>query len=133
MTFSVINLDRNTVLAHDLRIADSYWKRLRGLLGTSASEFSEGAALWITPCRAIHSLMMRFPFDVLFLDAAQRVVHLENNFAPGRIGRTIRNAESVLELPAQSLRHSGTAVGDHIKFLQQHQATQITSEEEVEP
>lgn len=47
-----------------LRIAASYRRRARGLLGRDGVD----GALMITPCGSVHSFGMRFTIDVAYLD-----------------------------------------------------------------
>ncbi|MGO9085418.1 MAG: DUF192 domain-containing protein [Candidatus Sulfotelmatobacter sp.] len=108
------NRTRQTHLATSLAVADTHWTRLRGLLGLSANDFSNGCGLWITPCRGVHTLGMGFPIDVVYLDRTQTVVHIERNLRPWRLAPVTLEAASVLELPCRSIVESETAVGDKI-------------------
>jgi len=109
-----LNRDRGTELARRVRKADSFWKRLRGLQGRRS--LPPGEALWIIPCRGVHTRGMTFPIDVLFLDAAGTVLSLEESLEPGRFVPIRWKARTVLELPAGTLRDSRTGVGDRIEF-----------------
>jgi uncharacterized membrane protein (UPF0127 family) len=109
-----LNRDRGTELARSVRKADTFWKRLRGLQGRPALPPGEG--VWIVPCRGVHTRGMAFSIDVLFLDAAGRVLSLEENLGPGRIARIRWKARTVLELPAGMVRDSRTEAGDRIEF-----------------
>lgn len=109
------NRTRHVYLATELALADTHWSRLRGLLGTSDGEFRQGRGLWITPCRGVHTLAMRFPIDVVYLDHAGAVVHLEQNLLPWRFAPVRLQAASVIELPCQTVASTGTAVGDKIE------------------
>jgi uncharacterized protein len=110
------NKTRQLYLATNLAVALTHWSRLRGLLGASEGDFGNGSGLWIRPCRGIHTLAMRFPIDVLYLDRAGRVVHLEHNLQPWRFSPVRLQAASVLELPSHTLARTGTALGDHIEI-----------------
>src|SRR5215831_4469245 len=77
------NRTRQVYLATELVLADTHWSRLCGLLCASSQEFHTGRGLWITPCRGVHTLAMRFPIDVIYLDRRQVVVHVEKNLFPG--------------------------------------------------
>jgi len=110
------NRTRHAYLATRLIIAGTHWSRLRGLLGTDAEEFVAGNGLWIVPCRGVHTFAMSFPIDVLYLNGSKVVVHVEENLKPWRMARISLQAASVLELPSQSLRSSGTMVGDEIEI-----------------
>lgn len=55
----------------------------------------------LNPCSAIHTLGMRFPIDVAFLDASGRVVRIHRNVPPNRLlVRGGRGAAMALELAA---------------------------------
>jgi uncharacterized membrane protein (UPF0127 family) len=59
---------------------------------------------------------MRFPIDVAYLDRQQCVVHVEHGLKPWRIAPVRRAAVSVLELPPDTLRQTGTCIGDEIEI-----------------
>ena len=109
-----LNRDRGIELARSVRKADTFWKRLRGLRGRPALPPGEG--LWIVPCRGVHTRGMAFSIDVLFLDAAGRVLSLEEDLEPGRFPPIRWRARTVLELPPGTVRDSSTKVGDRIDF-----------------
>src|SRR5437879_6742412 len=97
------NRTRQVFLATTLALANTHWSRLRGLLGTSPGDFRNGCGLWIVPCRGVHTLAMRFPIDVVYLDGARTVVHVECNLLPWRFAPIRMQAASVLELPSQTV------------------------------
>jgi uncharacterized protein len=107
-----INRGRGTELARRVEKADSFRARLRGLIGRPS--LAEGAALWIIPCRGVHTRGMTFPIDVLYLDRTLRVVAVEEHLYPGRMTPFRWKARTVLELPAGTLRRTGTRAGDQI-------------------
>jgi uncharacterized protein len=110
------NRTRKAYLANRLSVADTHWSRFRGLMGTDAASFPAGNGLWITPSRGVHTLGMKFPIDVLYLDTNKRVVHVERNLKPWRVARVSVRTVSVLELPGDSLKSNGTIVGDEIEI-----------------
>ena len=110
------NSDTKTILASRMRIADTHRKRLVGLAGTPPEKFQAGEGLWIVPSHGVHTMLMRFPIDVLYLTAEQRVHHIEENVRPWRITPIITEAATVLELPAHTIFNTGTRVGDHIEL-----------------
>lgn len=110
------NQTRQKYLASDLQVADTHWSRFRGLLGTAAGEFSAGKGLWIVPCHGVHTLAMKFPIDVVYLDSRKTVVHVEENLRPWRIAPVSLKATTVLELPPRTLSHTETSLGDRIEI-----------------
>lgn len=78
-----------------------------GLLAGQRLGDSEG--LWINPCMAVHTIGMRFPIDVVFLDRHQAVIRVVANLPPYRFAICWR-ASSVVELPANyCARHKNYA------------------------
>jgi uncharacterized membrane protein (UPF0127 family) len=111
-----LNRTRRQFLATRLAVADTHWSRLCGLMGKSAGEFGDGHALWITPCRGVHTWGMRFPIDVAYLDTHQVIVHLETGLRPWRFAPIRLRATSVLELPEHTLKSTGTTIGDELEI-----------------
>ena len=109
------NQTRQVLLATQVAVANTHWTRLRGLLGVSQDDFGNGCGLLILPCRGVHTLAMRFPIDVVYLNRAGTVVHLEHDLHPWRFSSIRMNAASVLELPSHTVARTGTALGDHIE------------------
>lgn len=107
------NVTREKILADSLDVADTFTKSMMGLMGKSCLE--KGRGLWIKPCQSIHTFWMRFPIDVLFLDKQGVVVHFIESMKPFRVSRHVLKARSVLELPAWSIKKSGTQMGDCIE------------------
>lgn len=110
------NQTRQAYLATSLAVADSHFTRLRGLLGTSANDFSSGRGLWIVPCHGVHTLGMGFPIDVVYLDQSNTVVHVQTELQPWRFAPIRMQASSVLELPCRTAAETHTAVGDRIEI-----------------
>jgi hypothetical protein len=118
------NRTRDTYLATALAVADGHWTRLRGLLGLSTDDFRNGSGLWIVPCHGVHTLGMGFPIDVIYLDEALKVVHVEQNLRPWRVAPVRMQATSVLELPSHTVRETGTGVGDRIEIRKDGETAQ---------
>jgi uncharacterized membrane protein (UPF0127 family) len=88
---------RETVLGFTVPAARGFRARLLGLALLDREDAGEG--LLIPGCRCVHTVGMRFPLDLLFLDEYGRVVELRRGVSPGRIA-CCAGADSVLELPA---------------------------------
>jgi len=58
-----------------------------------------GPGLLIPRCRCVHTFGMRFPLELLFLDAAAQPVSVRRRVPPRRVALE-RRARAVLELPA---------------------------------
>jgi len=110
----VVNRTREILLGDKVRTARTFLSRLAGLLGTGA--IAEGEGLWIVPCRGVHTLGMRYPIDVAFLDAPGIVVGILEGLPPNRVGRVFRGARGALELSSGILAATGTVPGDRLEF-----------------
>lgn len=115
---AAVNRTRGVCLAENVRIARTHWTRLRGLIGTDKSAFQPGQALWIVPCRGVHTLAMDFPLDVIYLDQSGCAVDVQAGLKPWRFAPVRFRAASVLELPSGVIQRSGTVIGDHIEIVQ---------------
>ena len=114
MPFVVHNRTRGAVLASRVDLADTPQARRVGLLRHESLE--PGAGLWIYPTQAIHTIGMRFPIDVAFLDRSLRIKRIYHQLAPFRLTTFVWGAQSVLELPPGSLANTSTAVGDELQI-----------------
>ena len=109
-----VNARAGIVIAGDVREARRFFSRLRGLMGSDA--LAEGEALLLVGDSSIHTLFMRYAIDVVYLDADDVVVAIDEKVPPGRIGRFVRRARSVLELAAGMATYSDIHLGDTIVF-----------------
>lgn len=107
------NLSKSRSVAANVETADDFFSRGVGLLGRSG--LAEGDALWLVPGNSIHTFFMRFAIDALFLDKTLEVKHVIENMGPWRVSPWVREAHSVLELNAGSLRGS-VSVGDRLEM-----------------
>jgi uncharacterized membrane protein (UPF0127 family) len=113
-TVRVVNRTRGILLGDKVRTARTFLSRLVGLLGTAA--IADGEGLWIVPCRSVHTLGMRYPIDVAFLDARGIVIGVLEGLPPNRVGRVFRDARGALELRSGILAATGTSPGDRLEF-----------------
>lgn len=98
--------------------ARSFRQRLLGLLGRAPP--APGCALWLQPCRAVHTVGMRYAIDVIFLDDMHRVVRVVARLRPMRVAGCLR-ARGVLEMAAGGAAHIGVVPGVRITLVDDHQ------------
>ncbi len=99
-----------TVLA-SLEVADTRSARRRGLLGRDGIT----GAMLLRPARSVHTVGMRFPIDVAYLDSELRVlttVRMDRH----RVGWPRWRAGSVLEAEAGSFDRWGLRPGDVVEI-----------------
>jgi hypothetical protein len=111
----IINKTKNTVLAEDVIIADTLFKRMIGLLGKKG--LKQGQALILRPCNSIHTFFMQFPIDVIFVDSDNKIVKAISNMHPFRISGIYFKARSAIELPAQTIEKTSTQKGDYLVLI----------------
>lgn len=75
-------------------VADSFYKRLRGW--GALDSIPQDAWMWLTPCRSVHTMMMRESLTLVYLDRDDRVCEVLPEIKPWRVHACMR-AVSVLE------------------------------------
>jgi uncharacterized protein len=110
----VIQADSRLLLASSVAVADSFRHRLRGLLARPPLEAGQG--LLLLECRSVHTVGMRFPIDVAFLDLDGTVVRSIAGLGPWRVGLGGSRAVHALELPAGRLSETATVPGVRLQW-----------------
>ncbi|MBM7865831.1 DUF192 domain-containing protein [Heliobacterium gestii] len=95
-------------------LADSFWRRLRGLLDETVLPPDRG--LLLTPCNQIHTVGMGFSIDALYLDGQGVIVDMDEALPPGRLGRRRSGAWSTLELAAGTASRLALQKGHRLRF-----------------
>ena len=108
------NVSRGSILGDRICVAGNAWSRAVGLLGHTSLD--PGGGLLIDPSAGIHTFGMRFAIDVIALDRCLRVLSLSERLAPHRVAGLHWKTRCVLELPAGTIRQSGTRVGDQLEI-----------------
>lgn len=85
------------LIADKVYVADSYFKRLRGLLGKKQLQPGEG--LLLTKVSSVHCFFMKFTIDVVYLTSDMVVTGIET-IPPWHVGKWIRGTAHTLELEA---------------------------------
>jgi uncharacterized membrane protein (UPF0127 family) len=112
----VYNKTRETFVATEAIVADSYLGRLVGLLGRTKRWARFGAGLWIVPSHGVHTIGMLFPIDLVFLNKEKEVVHVEEYVRPFRVSKVSLKTTSVLELPPHTVYRTRTQIGDRFEI-----------------
>ena len=101
-----------------LEVADSWFKRLKGLMGRPGLPAGEG--LYLPGTNGVHMLFMRFAIDCLFVgaplaDGTRKVVAVRERLAPWTgVVLWIRGARGAVELAAGAVAQAGLRTGDAI-------------------
>jgi len=92
-----------------LEVAESFGSRLRGLLGRDGIE----GALYLHPAKSVHTLGMRFPIDVAFVDRELRVLRTVA-MRRWRLGRPVLKAHGVIEAEAGTFAQWNLKAGEQL-------------------
>lgn len=107
-------INNNGVLIGDrIEVADTFYSRLKGLLGRTGLE--EGQGLLLVPCNSIHCIGMRFAIDAVFMDIDRKVIWIRENMEPGA-KETKKDAYYVLELASGVVKEKGIQRGDILRW-----------------
>lgn len=113
----VVNSANGSVVGTDISVADDSLTRLVGLMGKRGLD--PGHGLLITPSSGVHTFGMRFPIDVVGLNADLVVVGLWPELKPYRLSGISLKMKSVLELPPGQIQKCGISVGHQLARLEQ--------------
>jgi hypothetical protein len=92
-------------------IATDRKARRRGLLGRDSFE----GALLIERCRWVHTVGMRFPIDVAYLDDNGTVIRIEQ-MKPHRVSAPVKASATVIEAEAGAFARWELQLGDQIEI-----------------
>lgn len=98
----------------DVKLADAFLTRFSGLMFKKDLGYAGG--LYLTPCNQIHTFMMRFPIDAIFLSRECEILHIQSKMKPGRVSPLVRGASGVLETSPGFAGRAGLAVGDRLNI-----------------
>jgi len=101
-------------LATTIEAAFDSRSRRRGLLGRDA--LAPGAGIIIAPCGGIHTLYMRFPIDVVFVNKDGTVRKVCRGVKPWRLALSVL-AFAAVEVASGEASRSGTLPGDRLALL----------------
>lgn len=110
---SVLGPDGSVLVAR-ADTAAGFLGRAVGLMGRRA--LGPGRALYIAPCGSIHTFFMRFALDLIFVDAAHRVVRVVRDVRPWRIATGGPGATGVFELEAGWLPDGSPKSGEVLQI-----------------
>jgi uncharacterized protein len=106
---------RGEPLVSDVLLATSFWDRLIGLMFRNRPpQNSQG--LMIDPCNSIHTCFMKYPLDVIFLDASNRIIKVIYDLKPWRFTWIYFKARKTLEIPS-GLIVRGLEIGEELEVL----------------
>jgi uncharacterized protein len=122
--------DDGQVVCERCVVADTTFRRLRGLLGRR--ELRPGDGIVLRPGWSIHTAFLFFPIDVVFVSPDQVVIKVVRNLKPWRAS-TCRGARDVVELAAGEAARRGLEPGDRVAWAALPRNGRVTSAKPVPP
>jgi uncharacterized membrane protein (UPF0127 family) len=129
LRYCVFNKTRESFLSFGVAGADTHLGRLKGLLGKLKLNADDG--VWLVPSQGVHTIGLLFPVDLIYLDLANRVIHLRESFGSFRIGPILTKCSSVLELPTRTIYASQTQIGDELLICSSEEMEQYLKESQT--
>ena len=109
MNTTAIETESGRSVARQVAMATNFLDRFRGLLAHKQLDDEEG--LLLRPGGNVHTIGMRFPLDLVFLDAQMRINKIARGVPPWRISRSPRQTSCVLELTSGRATTAGLHIG----------------------
>ena len=103
-----------TMTTFKIEKADTFFKRLRGLIGRKNLPPEYG--LMIVPCNSIHMLFMRFAIDAIFIDKNFVIKKIDANLQTWTGISFCKGAWAVVEVKAGESARLNLKVGQTLQF-----------------
>jgi uncharacterized protein len=100
------------VVAENVEKAESWWRRLSGLLPRAEIRADDG--LWFDKCNVIHTIGMRSCIDAIFLSTDHRVMRIRYSVPRHRLVVACPGASAVVELGAAFPARRDLLIGDKL-------------------
>jgi uncharacterized membrane protein (UPF0127 family) len=111
----IYNKQKNFKLPFQVVEASSFLTRLVGLLGTKKIDTEK--VLYIKRCSGIHTIGMKYPIDVVFLNKYDNVSRLYESLKPNRITSIKYKDRGVLEFPPGTIKSLKIEKGDLLEII----------------
>jgi len=97
------------VLFEQLKVTQTAWERLRGLL--AYPPLDDNQAMLITPCSSVHMFGMRHALDIAYLNKTGEVIKIVSSLRPMAVSMCF-GAAATLEMPVNSISKHNIQKGD---------------------
>lgn len=109
---AIYNVTKGIQLTQKVALADNVLARSAGLLGTTQPDPDK--ALYLVPCKAVHTYGMKYSLDLVFLDTQGKVVKVVENLRPNQMTSLVPGANCALEFSPNTLAAGTIEVGDEL-------------------
>ncbi|OGO89271.1 MAG: hypothetical protein A2Y15_09835 [Clostridiales bacterium GWF2_36_10] len=97
-----------------VKVADTFISRFLGLLPIKVLKENNG--LLLKPCKQVHTFLMKYPIDVIFLSDENIIEHIEYNLVPNKVSRYVKSAVKTLEINSGVAIRYNLDVGDMLNI-----------------
>lgn len=97
----------------EIKVADTFWLRLKGLLVTRQLPVTQG--LLLKQCNSIHMFGMLYALDIVYLDKQGFILKLVENLKPFQISCCWK-AQDTLEVKSGMIKQAGWKIGEKLKW-----------------
>ena len=114
----IANKTRKTLLCRRTELANSFWRKARGLMFRESLPRDSGM-LFIFPRPGrpgFWTPFMRFPIDLVFIGSSKRILEIRENLKPWQMCRPRAPAKYALELRAGGAGKARARPGDLLEF-----------------
>ncbi len=102
-----------TPILDHVMLTTNPFERMRGLLGRTPLTATQG--MLIRPCSSIHTIGMRYPIDIIFLNADWVICKLVENLGHFNFA-LCKGASTVLETRANAISRYNLATGNRLRW-----------------
>lgn len=117
------NESKGIVLVSQTVLVNNPFQKMKGLMFSKPLQ-DQGMAFPFRSMRrrGIHTLFVRFPIDVLFLDEEWKIVEMVKEIQPNSFYRPEAKAQYVVELPKGSIAKGKCQKGDVVTFAESEES-----------
>jgi len=113
---NLVKIDGKDIVLCHCYVADTFFKRFKGLMLSSPLEKDEG--LILTKTNSIHMFFMKYEIDVLFLDKNNIIIDKIVSMKRRRISKIYKSCSLVVELRSKTLINLNIEIGDKLIFIE---------------
>jgi uncharacterized membrane protein (UPF0127 family) len=89
--------------------------------------------MWLVPSRGVHTIGVLCAIDLIYLDSANRVLHLVEQLGPFRVSPIKIKCASILALRSRAIYSSYTQIGDELLICTPEQMKECVEGSDTQP
>ena len=130
-TLCVFNRTRESFLGLRVAPADTWQLGLRALSEKRGVTPEDG--VWLVSSRGVHTIGVLCGIDLIYLDSANRVLHLVEQLGPFRVAPVKIKCASILALRSRAIYFSYTQIGDELLICTPEQMKECVEGTDIQP